>query len=129
MTNRLPHNTRRQTTVLTYLAPALIVHAGLFAVLATFGGGNRLFLWWLRLSLVSLPLMGWDKFAARHSLPRIPEAVFYSLCLLGGFAGVSLGMILFRHKTLKPGFWATVALAAGLHLVLWYVLARWVNRG
>ncbi|HNR97675.1 MAG: hypothetical protein BWY10_01696 [Chloroflexi bacterium ADurb.Bin180] len=129
MTNRSPHSTRRQTTVLTYLAPALVAHAGLFALLATFGGGNRLFLWWLSMSLISLPLMGWDKFAARQSLPRIPEAVFYSLCLLGGFAGVCLGMVLFRHKTLKPGFWAIVVLAASLHLGLWYLLARRVNPG
>ena len=124
MTNRLRRTDRRQATILTYLAPALTAHAVLFAVLVTFAGGNQLYLWWLSLSVVSFPLMGWDKFAARQGLPRVPEAVFHTLCLAGGFAGIWLGMVVFRHKTMKPGFWTMVILAAVVHLGLSYVLFR-----
>lgn len=124
MAYRSYRTSRRQATILTYLAPALVAHAALFSLLATFVGGNRLYLWWLSLSLISFPLMGWDKFAARQNLPRVPEAVFHTLGLMGGFAGIWLGMVLFRHKTMKPGFWAMVILAAGLHIGLSYLQLR-----
>lgn len=124
MTNRSRRSSQRQATVLSYLAPALVAHAALFAVLTTFGGGNRLYLWWLSLSLVAFPLMGWDKLAARQGLLRIPEAVFHTLGFAGAFAGIWVGMVVFRHKTMKPGFWATVIVAACLHLGLSYILSR-----
>lgn len=124
MTYRSQRTSRRQATILTYLAPALVTHAVLYALLATFVGGNRLYLWWLSLSLISFPLMGWDKFAARQDLPRVPEAVFHALCLAGGFAGIWLAMVVFRHKTMKFGFWAMVILGAALHLGMYYFLFR-----
>ena len=124
MPNRARRADRRQATVLTYLAPALVAHAVLFAVLTTFAGGNRLYLWWLSLSVVAFPLMGWDKLAARQGLPRVPEVVFHALSLSGGFAGTWLGMVAFRHKTMKPAFWTVVLLAAVMHLGIWYALYR-----
>ncbi len=43
--------------------------------------------------------MGIDKRkAVRHAF-RIPEATLFSVALVGGSLGTTLGMFLFRHKT------------------------------
>jgi uncharacterized membrane protein YsdA (DUF1294 family) len=127
MSYRSRRYSQRQGTVLSYLVPAFAIHALLFSLLTTSLEGNLLALWWLSLSLISFPLMGWDKYCARRGSPRVPEVVFYVLTLSGGFAGTWLGMVVFRHKTLKPGFWATVVLAAILHLGLAYFWPRGIG--
>lgn len=49
-------------------------------------------------------LMGIDKVAAAAGMWRVPERALYLVTLLGGSAGVLLGMRLFRHKTQKTSF-------------------------
>ena len=35
---------------------------------------------------------------------RIPEKTLFAAAILGGSIGAMIGMAVFRHKTLKPGF-------------------------
>ena len=57
-------------------------------------------------------LMLADKHKAKRKRWRIPEAVLLGTALLGGSAGMLLGMYLFRHKTRHARF------AFGLPLIL-----------
>jgi uncharacterized membrane protein YsdA (DUF1294 family) len=58
----------------------------------------------LSVSLTGFVLIGFDKGIAPSASLRVPEIVFYALCLFGGSLGVVLAMYLFRHKTKKPKF-------------------------
>lgn len=63
---------------------------------------NSLFLIAIYLAAVNLigfALMGIDKRRAIKRAFRIPEATLFSVALLGGSIGSTLGMFLFRHKT------------------------------
>ncbi|MFB5662948.1 DUF1294 domain-containing protein [Alteribacillus sp. HJP-4] len=55
-------------------------------------------------NLFAIVLMGLDKRKARKRQYRIPEKNFLVLCLLGGAAGVLVGMKIFRHKTKHKSF-------------------------
>lgn len=57
---------------------------------------------WGALALMSLllfVLMGVDKRKARRGRWRVKEKTLFTLALLGGAAGGTLGMFLFHHKT------------------------------
>lgn len=51
------------------------------------------------MNLAGFALMGIDKKRARKRAFRIPEAVLFTIAVLGGSIGSILGMRLFRHKT------------------------------
>ncbi|NLO35039.1 MAG: DUF1294 domain-containing protein [Clostridiaceae bacterium] len=51
------------------------------------------------MSVLGLALMGLDKRRARRRLWRVPEKTLLAVALLGGAAGVWIGLYLFRHKT------------------------------
>ena len=53
----------------------------------------------LLINIVAFHFMLFDKQSARKSKRRIPEKVLFTFALLGGSAGVFLGMLFFRHKT------------------------------
>lgn len=64
--------------------------------------------------------MGFDKLSAKAGSERVPETWFFLISLAGGFAGVIVGMLAFRHKTRKTSFQvkiATVAVLSALILV------------
>ena len=50
-------------------------------------------------NLLGFALMGIDKRKAIRHAFRIPEATLFSVALVGGSLGTTLGMFLFRHKT------------------------------
>ena len=56
------------------------------------------------INIVLLVLFGRDKAAARKGTRRTPETTLLGLAVIGGSLGGLLGMLLFRHKTLKPAF-------------------------
>lgn len=56
------------------------------------------------LNISALFFMGLDKALARSSALRLPEAVINVIAVLGGSAGVLLGIQVFRHKTRKAAF-------------------------
>lgn len=60
--------------------------------------------WLLIIGVVGLVAMGVDKARATHGEWRIPEFTIFGISLLGGVIGVGAGMMLFHHKTSKPGF-------------------------
>jgi uncharacterized membrane protein YsdA (DUF1294 family) len=81
---------------------------------------------WSYLVLVnacSLVLMGFDKMSARVNLERVPEMWFLLISLAGGFVGVMLGMLAFRHKTRKTSFQLKIAAAAVLGTLVIVFLA------
>jgi uncharacterized membrane protein YsdA (DUF1294 family) len=65
------------------------------------------------MSLTTLIVWGADKAAAVAGAWRVPERTLLALVFLGGAPGGGLGVLLFRHKTRKPGFKAAI-LAAGV---------------
>ena len=87
--------------------------------MAAGGAGGRaaliaaLLAWCGAASLLALLLYGFDKSAARRGARRVPESRLLLLGLLGGAAGALAGMLLFRHKTRRAGFWAANLLALG----------------
>lgn len=78
---------------------------------------RTVFLGWCAVaSLLALLLYAWDKAAARRGGRRVPESPLLLIGLTGGGPGALLGMLLFRHKTRRLGFW--VANLIGLSLAL-----------
>lgn len=70
-----------------------------------FGGRNMntakimIFMFMGFMSIIGFFLMGIDKAKAKRGAWRIPEKTLLGTALLGGGAGVWLGMEVFRHKT------------------------------
>lgn len=58
----------------------------------------------LVLNLTGFIRMGLDKRRARKKQRRTPERSLFVLALLGGAAGIGMGMKRFRHKTQKAKF-------------------------
>lgn len=56
-----------------------------------------------------------DKRAAMKDLQRIPERILLQLILAGGMVGAFLAMQIFRHKTRKSKFAATLLLSFFVH--------------
>ena len=56
------------------------------------------------INIITFFVYGLDKLKAVNHWWRIPEAVLLGLALACGSIGAYLGMIIFRHKTLKPLF-------------------------
>ena len=56
------------------------------------------------LNIVTFLIYGWDKYASRRYMTRIPEITLLSLGAAGGTAGALLGQELFRHKTKSKAF-------------------------
>lgn len=70
--------------------------------------------WLVAINLTTFGYYGYDKARARSRNTRVPELVLHGLALFGGTLGAYLGMVVFRHKTIKPGFrllfWVIVVL-------------------
>jgi uncharacterized membrane protein YsdA (DUF1294 family) len=65
--------------------------------------------------------MGYDKLAAKISTrTRVREKNFWLVAAFGGFLGVGIGAIIFRHKVSKASFWPPVIACAAMWLVLFY---------
>ena len=65
----------------------------------------RLFLFYLAcVSVVSVVVTIYDKFAAKRGAWRIPEKVLMLLALLGGSVAMYVTMLLIRHKTRHSKF-------------------------
>jgi uncharacterized membrane protein YsdA (DUF1294 family) len=66
----------------------------------------------LALNLIAFILIGYDKNLAKNNKRRISELTLLSFVGIGGTIGSGLGMLFFRHKTLKKSyllkFWVIV---------------------
>lgn len=56
------------------------------------------------INIYGLAIMGIDKWKSSRKVWRIPEKTMFITSLLGGAAGVYIGMKVFRHKTLHNKF-------------------------
>ena len=65
--------------------------------------------------------MGFDKLSAKMGSRRIPEALFFMVSLVGGFAGVVLGILVFHHKTNKRSFQLKIIVAAVLSVLMLFL--------
>lgn len=70
------------------------------------------------IGLAAAILFTYDKYAAIKGKYRIPERHLLFAALLGGAFGALFTILLFRHKTSKPGIVIPVILFTGLHLFL-----------
>ena len=75
----------------------------------------------LAVSIGGFLLMGFDKLSAKMGSRRIPEALFFMVSLVGGFAGVVLGMLVFHHKTSKRSFQLKILIAAVLSVLMLFL--------
>jgi len=70
------------------------------------------------MSLVTMAVYGYDKWAARNKAWRVPEVIMLALALGGGALGAIIAMAVFHHKTHHNSFRVMVPLA----LVIWLVV-------
>ncbi len=83
------------------------------------------------INVLAFLTFGWDKWAARRSARRVPEARLLLLAALMGAPGAWLGVNVFRHKTVKSSFRLRLVLvtllnAAALAAAAWW---WWNQRG
>lgn len=81
---------------------------------------NSLLIYYAVMSLAAFAAFGLDKRRAVKGRWRIRERTLILLCLAGGMPGAAAGMRLFRHKTRKWYFTASLFLAAAIHGALLY---------
>lgn len=67
-------------------------------------------------NLVALGIWGWDKRQAVRGGWRVPEAGLHGMAVLGATPASFAGMLLFRHKVNKPGFWVLYATLTGVQV-------------
>ena len=65
---------------------------------------NIVFVYLIAINVVTFFMYGIDKWKAKKSKWRIPEATLLSLAALGGSLGAWLGMKVWHHKTMHKKF-------------------------
>lgn len=71
------------------------------------------------INLIGLLIMNYDKSQSKWpGAKRIPEKTLLLVALIGGAAGVFLGMKFFRHKTKHPQFYMGVPVVLIIQAVL-----------
>lgn len=79
-------------------------------------------IYFIIINLISFVLFYVDKQKARRDKWRIEEKTLHLTSFLGGTIGSIAAMMLFHHKTRKPGFVAVTAIALILNLFTIYGL-------
>lgn len=74
------------------------------------------------MNFAAFSVMGVDKQYAKRKDRRIPEKRMFLLALIGGAAGVWLGMRYWRHKTLHGTFTIGIPLLFVLNVLCVYLL-------
>ena len=64
---------------------------------------QAIFIYLIAINLLTFLVYGIDKWKAKHSKWRIPEATLLGLAVIGGSIGAWLGMKVWHHKTLHKG--------------------------
>lgn len=70
------------------------------------------------INIITFFAYGLDKLKAVNHWWRIPEWVLLGLATAGGSVGAYLGMMVFRHKTLKPLFRFGVPVMIIVHAIV-----------
>ncbi len=79
-----------------------------------------LLIYYVSINIFLFSLMGIDKYKAIKQKWRISEEQLLTLCFLGGFLGLGLGMKIFRHKIRKSKFHIVLAFSTIIHIFLIY---------
>lgn len=74
------------------------------------------------INIVSLLLMGIDKYKAIKNKNRISEYSLITTAIFGGSIGTLLGMIIFRHKIRKLKFITIIPLLIIIHIFIYIKL-------
>lgn len=78
----------------------------------------------LLINIYGFALMGIDKNKAKKGQFRISERALWLTAILGGAAGVTLGMNFFRHKTKHSSFRIGLPTILIIQLVLLYLVLK-----
>lgn len=70
------------------------------------------------INIIGLVIMGMDKQKARKGQYRISEASLWTVALIGGAFGATVGMLYFRHKTKHLNFKYGLPILAFIDLVI-----------
>lgn len=73
-------------------------------------------------NIIGFFMMGIDKYKAKKRAFRIPEASLFTIAIIGGSLGTTLGMFTFRHKTRHWYFLYGMPAILILQLVLAFLL-------
>ena len=76
----------------------------------------------LLINIFAFHFMLFDKQSARKSKRRIPEKVLFTFALLGGSAGVFVGMLFFRHKTKHATFTLLIPSVTVVHIIVYFFI-------
>ncbi len=82
----------------------------------------------IMINILGFFLIGYDKLKAKKKGWRIPEKNLFVIALLGGAAGVFLGMKAFRHKTKHYSFMVGIPLIFGLNILVLYLVTNLVTK-
>ena len=76
------------------------------------------------INVVTFFMYGIDKWKAKRSKWRIPEATLLGMAVIGGSIGAWLGMRVWHHKTMHKKFQLGIPLiiVAQIALMIWYFL-------
>jgi len=77
------------------------------------------------INILAFLCFGWDKWLARRSARRVPEARLLLLAALMGAPGAWLGTRVFRHKTVKTSFRIRLVLVTLLNVAALVAAAWW----
>jgi len=79
----------------------------------------------LALNIIAFVLIGYDKNLAQNNKRRISEKTLLSFVLIGGTIGSGIGMLVFRHKTVKTSYLLKFWLIVILQLIaIWFYFKR-----
>lgn len=96
---------------LTYSLIALVFTALFTGGLRLSAGLSFFAAYAISVNLTALLICGYDKsIAAQENKERIPESLLLGIALVGGSAGLLVGMMKFRHKTTKASFQLMLAI-------------------
>ncbi len=60
---------------------------------------KSLLVYLIAISVVSIVICCYDKFAAKHNLQRVSEKALFTVSFVGGAAAMYITMCIIRHKT------------------------------
>ena len=79
------------------------------------------------INVVTFFMYGIDKWKAKRSKWRIPEATLLGMAVIGGSIGAWLGMRVWHHKTMhkKFQFGIPLIIVAQIALIIWIISKRY----
>ena len=85
--------------------------------------GDALLIYLVVINVVTFIMYGIDKWKAKESMWRIPEATLLGMAIIGGSIGAWLGMRVWHHKTLHKKFRYGIPLILIVQIALFFLCA------